>query len=62
MDIKSLPLGFGMALAQNEAAMKTFESFSEAEKDAIVLRTRQVTSKREMRSLVANLAGEGGNF
>ena len=62
MDIKSLPLGFGMALAQNEAAMKTFESFSKAEKDAIVQRTRQVNSKREMRSLVANLAGEGGNF
>ena len=62
MDIKSLPLGFGMALAQNEAAMKTFESFSEAEKEAIVQRTHQVNSKREMRSLAASLAEKGGNF
>ena len=50
MDIRSLPLGFGMALAQNKAAMKSFEVLSEAEKEAIVLRTHQVNSKREMRS------------
>ncbi len=29
-----LPMGFGMALAQNEAAMKQFESLSEAQKQA----------------------------
>ena len=62
MDIRSLPVGFGMALAQNEAAMKSFESFSEAEKEAIVQRTHQVNSKQEMQSLVASLAGEGGSF
>ena len=62
MDIGSLPLGFGMALAQNEAAMKSFESLSEIEKEAIVQRTHQVNSKREMRSLVASLAEKGGNF
>ena len=62
MDIGSLPLGFGMALAQNEAAMKSFEALSEAEKEAIVLRTHQVNSKREMRGLVASLAEKGGNF
>lgn len=62
MDIRSLPLGFGMALAQNEAAMKSFESLSEAKKEAVIQRTRQVNSKREMRSLVASLAEKGGNF
>ena len=62
MDIGSLPLGFGMALAQNEAAMKSFESLSEVEKKAIVQRTHQVNSKREMRSLVVSLAEKGGNF
>ena len=62
MDIRSLPLGFGMALVQNEAAMKSFESLSEAGKEAIIQRTHQVNSKREMQSLVASLAGEGGNF
>lgn len=62
MDIGSLPLGFGMALAQNEAAMKSFESLSEIEKEAIVQRTHQVNSKLEMRGLVASLAEKGGNF
>lgn len=62
MDIRSLPLGLGMALAQNGAAMKAFESLSEAEKEAIVQQTRQFNSKREMQSFVASLADEGGNF
>lgn len=35
-----LPLGFGMALAQNEAAMKRFESLSEPEKHAVLARIR----------------------
>ena len=51
-----LPLGFGMALAQNEHAMKRFESFSEDEKKAIIQKTRTVTSKKEMRMLIDSLA------
>lgn len=52
-----LPLGFGMALAQNEAAMARFEALSEAEKAAVVRRTHEVGSKREMRDLVNSLLG-----
>lgn len=51
-----LPLGFGMALAQNEAAMRQFESLSASEKQAIIERTHSVTSKREMQQLVATLS------
>ncbi len=54
-----LPLGFGMALAQNEAAMKQFESLSEADKRAVIQRTHSVTSKQEMRQLVASLCKQG---
>lgn len=43
-----LPLGFGMALAQNEAAMKKFESMTESEKQAILQQTHNIKSKREM--------------
>ena len=50
-----LPLGFGMALAQNEAAMKRFESLSEPEKHAVLARTHSVTSKRQMQQLVDSL-------
>ena len=50
-----LPLGFGMALAQNETAMKQFESMTEAEKIAVIQRTHSVSSKQEMRQLVDSL-------
>lgn len=55
MDRNMLPLGFGMALAQNEAAMKRFESMTEPEKQALIQRTHQVKSKREMQQLVNRL-------
>lgn len=55
MDEIELPLGFGMALAQNESAMKRFETLSELEKAAVVEKTHSVTSKREMQALVNSL-------
>ena len=50
-----LPLGFGMALAQNEAAMKRFEALSDAEKQAFLGQTDAVQSKQEMQMLVDSL-------
>lgn len=55
MQNNTLPLGFGMALAQNEAAMKAFEALSEKEKESIIQQTHSVSSKQEMRNLVAGL-------
>lgn len=51
-----LPLGFGMALAQNEAAMRQFESLNETEKQAILNQAHNVHSKAEMRRLVSGLS------
>lgn len=51
-----LPLGFGMALAQNEAAMNRFESLNETEKQDILRQARNVHSKAEMRQLVYGLS------
>lgn len=56
-----LPLGFGMALAQNEAAMKAFESMTESEKQGILQRTHNVRSKAEMRRLVSDLGRKSAN-
>ena len=50
-----LPLGFGMALAQNEAAMKKFESLTESEKLAVLQKTHSVRSKQEMQAYVEQL-------
>lgn len=57
MDKLELPLGFGMALAQNEAAMQRFEALSESAKAAVVEKTHTVNSKREMQDLVNSLLG-----
>ena len=56
---KELPLGFGMALAQNDAAMRQFESMADAEKQAILQQARGVNSKREMQQLVAGIVSGG---
>ncbi|MGN0534971.1 MAG: hypothetical protein ACI4IR_03105 [Eubacterium sp.] len=53
-----LPMGFGMALAQNEQAMKKFEALTEEEKQAVVQKTHTVNSKREMQSLVKSLTDD----
>lgn len=55
-----LPMGFGIALAQNEAAMKQFEALSDGEKRQIVEKTHSVGSKAEMRALVQSLLPESG--
>lgn len=54
-----LPLGFGMALAQNEAAMREFERLTESEKQSVLQRAHHVHSKSEMRQLVSSLGRSG---
>lgn len=56
-----LPLGFGMALAQNETAMKKFETLSEQEKQAVIQKTHSVNSKYEMQALVNSLISGAGH-
>lgn len=59
MNERALPLGFGMALAQNEPAMQRFEAMTEAEKAALLQQVSNVSSKTEMEQLVANLGQSG---
>ena len=54
-----LPIGFAMALAMNEPAMKKFESLSPAEKESIVQQTRVVKSRQEMQQFVASITAGG---
>lgn len=51
-----LPLGFGMALAQSEPAMKGYAALTEAEKEEIILRCKDVKTKEEMQKVVDSLA------
>ena len=56
MDFHKVPIGFGMALAQNEAAMIRFGQLSDRQKKNLLNRARCAGSNEEMYSLVANLA------
>lgn len=52
----TLPVGFGMALAQNQTALRKYEALTEVEKKALMDQIHGVQSKAEMRQLVAELA------
>lgn len=57
-----VPLGFGMALAQNLTAMNTFASLSSQEQQQIIDRTHSVQSKQEMQNLVDSLVTGNGSI
>lgn len=52
-----LPLGFGMALAQNEQALENFAGMDEREKQRVLYDARHVRNKLEMKNLI-NRIGE----
>ena len=56
MDFYKVPIGFGLALAANTAAMNRYAQLSEAQKQDILSKAHNVRSEKEMYSLVANLA------
>lgn len=56
MESTNLPVGFGMALAMNEDAMKTFASMPETEQQSVIEKARTVSSRREMQQLVYDLS------
>ena len=56
MDFYKVPIGFGLALAANTAAMNRYANLSESAKQDILNKARNVRSEKEMYSLVASLA------
>ena len=53
---KDIPLGFGMALAQNLDAMNNFTNMNEAQQQSIIQKTGNVKSKNEMQAFVQQIA------
>lgn len=51
-----LPVGFGMSLAMNEAAMSGYAGLTEAEKERIILRCKDARTKGQMQEIVDSLA------
>ena len=56
MDFYKVPIGFGMALAVNEPAMNAYATMTEAQKQAMINKARNVRSEKEMHELVASIA------
>lgn len=56
MDFYKVPIGFGLALSQNAAAMTRYAHLSESQKQDILNKAHNVRSEQEMYTLVANLA------
>lgn len=56
MDFAQVPIGFGLALSQNTAAMNRYAHLTDAQKQDILARAHKATSEKEMYSLVASLA------
>ena len=56
MDFYKVPIGFGMALSANDAAMNRYAHLTEQQKQDILNKAHNVRSEKEMYSLVANLA------
>ena len=52
-----VPLGFGMALAQNPDAMDVFSGLTADQRQQVLDKSRRIRSKAEMRSYVDSLVG-----
>lgn len=50
-----LPLGFGMGLAMNEAALSGYAGLTEAQKERVILRCKDARTKKEMQDIVDSL-------
>lgn len=51
-----LPLGFGMSLAMNEAAMQGYAGLTEAQKEDVILRCKDAKTREQMQKVVDSLA------
>jgi len=56
MDFYNIPIGFGLALSANTAAMNRYAHLTESKKRDILNRAHNARTEKEMYTLVADLA------
>ena len=56
MDFNQVPIGFGLALSSNTAAMNRYAHLSGQERQTILQKAHSVRSEEEMYTLVSDLA------
>lgn len=52
---EGIPVGFGINLMTNEAAMQGYAKLTEAEKEHLIMSCRDARSRNEMQRIVDNL-------
>ena len=57
MDFNKVPIGFGMALAQNFDAMAAYAAMTDDQKQAILNKAHNARSEKEMHQIVTSIAG-----
>jgi len=58
LDDHNVPIGFGMALAQDLNAMNHFASLEPAAQQTIIEQTHHIHSREEMRNFVSKLGND----
>lgn len=58
MKFDKLPIGFAMALAQDQSAMQAFAKMTQTQKQMILSQAHNAHSEEEMHQLVAGLTSE----
>ena len=58
MDFPQVPIGFGMALAQNEKAVNAYAMMTREQKSEILAKAHAARSQAEMQQIVSSIAAE----
>lgn len=58
MNFAEVPIGFGMALAQNEKAVNAYAMMTKEQKQVILEKARSARSEEEMNRIVSGIAAE----
>lgn len=56
MDFYKVPIGFGMALAMNHAAMESYAAMTEQQKQEILSKAHNARCEKEMHEIVNSIA------
>lgn len=58
MNFAEVPIGFSMALAQNETAVNAYAMMTKDQKQAYLSRAHRARSEQEMYQIVSDIAAE----
>lgn len=54
--LRDLPMGFGMALMQNNAALQKYTAMDQSQQQKLLDHTHEIKSKSEMKAFVDSIA------